>query len=93
MQVPAKQSLASKFSFKKANSVVKEEKESLVPQYTTEASDATNLASNDTDSSKKPQLGKTDSLPRRILAATTSFGKKKELCGIEATPLIDGQCI
>ena len=87
--VPAKQSLASKFSFKKDNAV-KEEKVSLVPEGTTETTEAPNLASSSTDTSKKPPLGKTDSLPKRFLAATTSFGKKKEHSGIDATPLIDG---
>ena len=90
VQAPAKQSLASKFSFKKDNTL-KEDKESLVPTDPTGTTEASNLASYKTDSSKKPELGKADSLPRRILAATTSFGKKKEHSGIEATPLIDGQ--
>lgn len=81
-----KPSLASKFSFKK-NVPVHEEKRSLVPADT-ETAEATNTA-RATSPTEKPPVGKSDSLPRRILATTASFGKKKEK--IDAAPLIDGQ--
>ena len=76
----------SKFSHKKSIPL-KEDKRSLVPADT-ETAEATNTA-RATSPTEKPPIGKSDSLPRRILATTASFGKKKEK--IDAAPLIDGQ--
>ena len=81
-----KPSLASKFSYKKSAPVL-EEKRSLVPADT-EITEATNTERATSPTEKTP-IGKSDSLPRRILANAASFGKKKEK--IEAAPLIDGQ--
>ena len=98
-EVPVKSTLAEKFSFKKDNKVLEDE-ESLVSPVTRKLSAKSSFPKKtkvdaETEAKHgKPDLGKSDSLPRRILAATTSFGKKKDhnRIEVEAAPLLDGQC-
>ncbi|KAI6645822.1 protocadherin Fat 4-like [Oopsacas minuta] len=81
VEVQAKPTLASKFSFQK-KTTPSEEKVSLVPTELTETTEAINVVAANIPS-KKPEVGKSDSLPRKILTATASFDDTED---IESNP-------